>query len=67
MDVLLIGFGAIAREVLKLISPGEALNITGVLVRPSRIEEVRAALVGRDIEVVSAIDDLVTTPQLVAE
>jgi len=67
MDVLLIGYGAIAREVLKLIYPGEAVNITGVLVRPSRIEEVRAGLVGRDIEVVSAIDDLVTTPQLVAE
>ena len=67
MDVLLVGYGAIAREVLKLISPGEALKITAILVRPSRIEEVRAALVGRNIEVVSAIDDLLRTPQLVAE
>lgn len=67
MDVLLIGYGAIAQEVLKHIQPGEDANIAAILVRPGRVDEVRAAVAGRDIEVVSSFDKLTVSPQLVAE
>ena len=67
MDVLLIGYGAIAQEVLKHIEPGEDARIAAILVRPARVDEVRAAVAGRGIEVVSSFDDLTVTPQLVAE
>ena len=67
MDVLLIGYGAIAQEVLKDVQPGEDANIVAILVRPARVDAVRAAVAGRGIEVVSSFDDLTTKPQLVAE
>ena len=67
MDVLLIGYGAIAQEVLKHIEQGERANIIAVLVRPSRVDEVRQALSDRAIEVVSSFDDLTAKPDLVAE
>lgn len=67
MDVLLIGYGAIAQEVLKHVQPGEDANIVAILVRPARVDAVRAAVAGRGIEVVSSFDDLTTKPQLVAE
>lgn len=67
MDVLLIGYGAIAQEVLKHVQPGEDAKITAILVRPARVDEVRAAVASRGIEVVSSFDELTTAPKLVAE
>lgn len=67
MDVLLIGYGAIAQEVLKHVQPGEDAKISAILVRPARVDEVRAAVADRGIEVVSSFDDLTVRPQLVAE
>lgn len=66
MDVLLIGHGAIAREVLKRLAPDEPARVSAVLVRPRRVEEVRAAL-AEGIEVVSSLDDLKSSPALCAE
>ena len=56
MNVLLIGYGAIAQEVLKHIEPDEDANITGIVVRPGRVKEVRDVLLKRDIEVVSSFE-----------
>ena len=67
MDVLLIGYGAIAQEVLKHVQPGEDANISAIVVRPVRVDEVRAAVASRGIEVVSSFDELTTAPKLVAE
>lgn len=67
MEVLLIGYGAIAREVLKHVQPGEDANIAAILVRPGRVEEVRDEVAARGIEVVSSFDELATKPRLVAE
>ena len=67
MDVLLIGYGAIAQEVLKHIQPGEDANIAAILVRPARVDEVREAVAARGIEVVSSFDELTAAPTLVAE
>jgi aspartate dehydrogenase len=67
MNVLLIGYGAIAKEVLKHIQPGEAAHIASILVRPGRVAEVRDAVSSRGIEVVSSFDDLSLKPDLVAE
>ncbi|MGB0632187.1 MAG: aspartate dehydrogenase [Alphaproteobacteria bacterium] len=67
MDVLLIGYGAIAQEVLKHIQPGEDARIVAVLVRPGRVDEVREAVSGRGIEVVTSFDELTRKPDLVAE
>ena len=66
MNVLLIGYGAISQEVLKHIGPHEPARITGVLVRPARLGETRAALPD-NIEVVADLDDLRTVPDLAAE
>lgn len=66
MDVLLIGYGAITREILKRLSPEEAARVSAILVRPGRVADVREA-VGQGIEVVSALDDLTTVPPLCAE
>ena len=63
MNVLLIGYGAIAQEVLKHIEPDEDANITGIVVRPGRVKEVRDVLLKRDIEVVSSFDELSTKPR----
>ncbi len=67
MDVLLIGYGAIAQEVLKRIGDDEPARIAAILVRETRVAEARAAVAGRGIEVVSALDDLECRPALVAE
>ncbi len=67
MDVLLIGYGAIAQEVLKHVHPGEDANISAIVVRSARVDEVRAAVASRGIEVVSSFDELTTAPKLVAE
>ena len=67
MDVLLIGYGAIAKEVLKHVQPGEDASISAILVRPARVDDVRGAVAGRGVQVVSSFDDLTTKPQLVAE
>jgi aspartate dehydrogenase len=66
MNVLLIGHGAIAREVIKHIGADEPARICAVLVRPARLAETRAALAD-DIEVVAALDDLRMVPDLAAE
>ena len=66
LNVVLIGRGAIATEVLKYIRPGGGVSVTGVIVRPGRVEEARAAL-PPTIEVASAIGELPTQPHLIAE
>ena len=66
LNVVLIGRGAIASEVLKHIRPGGGVNVTGVIVRPERIAEARASL-PPTIEVASAIGDFATAPRLIAE
>jgi aspartate dehydrogenase len=69
MNVLLIGFGAIAREVLKHIGVDEPARISAILVRPGRVAEAFAgapkgvAVVGSLAE----IDDLPEAPDIAAE
>lgn len=67
MDVALIGYGAIAQEVLKRIEPDEPAALRAIIVRPGRIDAVREAVAPRDIEVVASLDDLGFRPALVAE
>ena len=66
LNVVLIGRGAIATEVLRHIGPGAGAAVTGVLVRPGREAEARAALPAT-LEVASAIGELATAPDLIAE
>ncbi len=66
MNVLLIGHGAIAEEVLKRLGADEPATVTAVLVRARRLAETRTALPDT-IEVVTSLDDLRTTPDLAAE
>ena len=66
LNVVLIGRGAIATEVLKHIPPGGGVSVTGVIVRPERISDARASL-PPTIEVASAIGDFATAPHLIAE
>lgn len=66
MNVLLIGYGAIAEEVMKRLGPDEPARIAAVLVRPARVAEVRARLPD-EIEVVDSLDALKTAPDLAAE
>ncbi len=67
MDVVLIGYGAIAQEVLKRIGPDEPAKIRGIVVRAARVDGVRAAVAARNIEVGSSLDDFDFRPGLVAE
>ena len=67
MNVLLIGYGAIAQEVLRQIKPGEAAKISSILVRSDRVAEVRDAVSSRGIEVVSSLNELSSKPDLIAE
>lgn len=66
MNVLLIGHGAIAQEVLRRQGPGDEGRITAVLVRPARLAETRAAL-PETIEVVAALGDVTTRIDLAVE
>ncbi len=66
MNVLLIGYGAISREIIKHIGADEPARISAVLVRPARLAETRAALPD-DIQVVTDLDDLLMVPDLAAE
>ena len=66
LNVVLIGRGAIASEVLKHISSGREVAVTGFIVRPGREVEARATLPAT-IQVASAIDHLSTVPDLIAE
>ena len=66
LNVALIGRGAIATEVLRHIRPGGEVTVTGVIVRPCRIAEARAAF-PPTMEVASAIGDLAAPPDLIAE
>jgi aspartate dehydrogenase len=69
MNVLLIGFGAITREVLKYLKPDEPARVAAILVRPERVAEARTkapkgtAVIGSLAE----IDDLPETLDLAAE
>jgi len=69
MNVLLIGFGAIAREVMKHLRPDEPGRIAAILVRPARVDEARArAPTGvRVIGSLGEIDDLAEAPDVAAE
>ncbi len=67
MKAMLIGYGAIAREVLARVGPDEDAKIVAVLVRENRVEEVATAVAGRGIEVVSSFDRLTVSPALCAE
>ena len=66
MNVLLIGHGAIAQEVLKRLEPEEPAKVTAVLVRDRRLADTRAALPDT-IEVVARLEDLRTKPDIAAE
>jgi aspartate dehydrogenase len=66
LNVLLIGHGAIAQEVLKRLDPDEPARVAAILVREHRLAETRAAL-PEAIEVVSSLDDLRALPDLAAE
>ena len=70
MEVLLIGNGAIAGEVMKrLAAPKEAkegARISAVLVRPNRVKDAAAKL-GPSIQVVDSLDKLDHMPDLAAE
>jgi aspartate dehydrogenase len=66
MNVLLIGHGAIAQEVLKRLGPTDEARVAAVLVRPARLDATRAALPD-SIEVVSAVRDVTVRIDLAAE
>jgi aspartate dehydrogenase len=69
MNVLLIGFGAIAREALKHVGPDEPARITAILVRPNRRAEAKTKA-PKDVAVLGSlgeIDDLTEVPELAAE
>ena len=44
MNVMLIGYGAISREVLKHIGADEPARISAILVRPARLDETRLGI-----------------------
>jgi aspartate dehydrogenase len=69
VNVLLIGFGAIAREVLRQLRPDEAARVAAILVRPVRVEEVRARVPPgiRAIGSLAEIDDLAEAPEVAVE
>jgi aspartate dehydrogenase len=67
MDVVLIGYGAIAQEVLKRIGTDEPAKIKGIVVRPARVDEVRKDVAARGFDVASSLDELGFRPDLVAE
>ena len=67
MNVVLIGYGAIAQEVLKRIDADEPARIMGIVVRAARVDDVREAVATRGIEVASSLDALGFRPDLVAE
>ena len=66
LNVALIGYGAIAQEVIKHIRAAESVVITGVIVRPGRTEAARTALPA-GIEIVDSLDGLAANPALIAE
>lgn len=66
MKVLLIGYGAIAQEVLKHIGPNDDAEISAILVRPQRVADVTASA-PEGIEVVGSLEDLSDMPDLAAE
>jgi aspartate dehydrogenase len=69
MNVLLIGFGAITREVLKYLRPDEPARVSAILVRPDRVADAKAAA-PKGISVIGSlaeIDDLPEVPAVAAE
>ncbi|MPY69389.1 MAG: aspartate dehydrogenase [Alphaproteobacteria bacterium] len=69
--IALIGYGAIARIVtakLAELDTGNRIRLAGVLVRPGREEETRAALGREDVSVVADIDAFIRlTPNIAVE
>ena len=66
MDILLIGRGAMAVEVLRRLAPDEPARIAAVLVRPASAAAARAAL-SPAIAVVTSVDELAAEPELAVE
>lgn len=66
MNVLLIGHGAIAQEVMKRLRPGEPARVSALLVRPGRVDAVRKAT-PPEVAVVASLDELESVPDLCAE
>ena len=66
LNVALIGYGAIAREVIRHIGADAPARITGVIVRPGRVASARAALPA-GVAVADSLDGLPEAPDLVAE
>jgi aspartate dehydrogenase len=62
MNVLLIGYGAIAREVLKHLRSDEPGRIAAVLVRPARVGEVRGKAPA-GIRVIGSLSEMDTLPE----
>ncbi len=66
LNVALIGFGAIAREVIERIGADAPAKIVGVIVRSGRADAARAVLPA-GLQVAESLDGLSTTPDLIAE
>ncbi len=66
LNVALIGFGAIAQEVISHIGADDPAKITGVIVRPGRAEAARAVL-DAGVAVAESLDGLPARPDLIAE
>ena len=64
--VSLIGFGAIAQEVLKSLEDDETIRINQILVRDQRVDETQNTL-GSNVEVISRIEDLAPETDFVLE
>ena len=66
LSIALIGYGAIATEVVKGLAVDEQIRVAQVLVRPARAADVQAAL-GPDIDVISTPDDIAADTDFVLE
>ena len=66
LNVALIGFGAIAREVVRHIGADAPARVAGVIVRSGRAEAARAALPA-GVAIADSLDGLPAAPDLVAE
>ena len=66
LNAALIGYGAIAQQVLRLTQADPTILIRQILVRTTRVSEVQAS-VGPDIEVISEIEALSPSVDMVLE
>jgi aspartate dehydrogenase len=65
-SVVLLGFGALARFVIRHIEGDAAIRISHVLVRPERLSSIRSALPPRT-SAITSLDDLKARPDLILE